>query len=89
MTKFCKDCKHFCPRWQSPPSCTNAVIGTDIVYGTQEWRECSQERLESLNNRCGPEGKNFEPRKPLTEPPTSETIETIKAGYQRFKTFWK
>lgn len=86
MTNFCKDCKYFCPGWDSPPSCVNAVTGTDVVYGTQEWRDCSQERSESLGNRCGPEGKNFEPKKPLTKPPTSETI---KAGYQRFKTFWK
>ena len=87
MTKFCKDCKYFCPRYHSPPSCTNAVIGTDIVYGTQEWRECSQERLGSLNNRCGPEGKNFEPKKPLTPAPTTEYAKT--RSYSWFKTFWK
>lgn len=86
MTKFCKDCKHKVFAFTNP-ECKLEVVDVNLVYGFQNYLECSQARMEY--GSCGPEGKNFEPKKPLTEPPTSETIETIKAGYQRFKTFWK
>jgi len=85
MTKFCKDCKYFIQRFRSPPSCIKAIVGVDVVYGNEEWRECSNERLD--HNPCGPDGKNFEPKKPLTPPPTTEKIKT--RSYEWFKTFWK
>lgn len=85
MTKFCKDCKYFCPRWNAPPSCMNAVTGVDLVHGSLQWRECAQERMD--HNPCGSAGTLFEPKKPLTPPPTTERIKT--RSYEWSKTFWK
>ena len=83
MTKFCKDCKHKVSTFTNP-ECKLEVTEVNYVYGFENHLECSQARLKYSS--CGPEGKNFEPKKPLTNPPT---FETIKSSYQRFKTFWK
>jgi hypothetical protein len=83
MTNFCKDCKHKASTLTTPV-CKLEVTEVDYVYGFERYLECSQARMKY--GSCGPEGKNFEPKHELTPPPTSETI---KAGYQRFITFWK
>ena len=86
MTKFCKDCKHYSQRFLAgKPVCMLVTEEVNLVYGYKLYQECSAARL--AYNSCGPEGKNFEPKKPLTPPPTSETIKT--RSYDWFKTFWK
>ena len=85
MTKFCKDCKYYKRILGEPSSCLNKVAYISVVEGWVSYAYCLQERgvLES----CGPEGRNFEPKKPLTPHPTSETIRA--RCYDWFKTFWK
>ena len=84
MTKFCKDCKHKVFAFTNP-QCKLEGVDVNLVYGFQNYLECSQARMKYSS--CGPEGKNFEPKKPLTPLLTTEYVKT--RSYSWFKTFWK
>lgn len=84
MTKFCKDCKHKVSTFTNP-ECKLEVTEVNYVYGFENYLKCSQTRMP--HGSCGPEGKNFEPKKPLTPLLTTEYVKT--RSYSWFKTFWK
>lgn len=73
--KFCKDCAHCRPyvlpngdKDYSAARCDWAYTHTDLVTGEKVYRFCAIEREKPWNNdeRCGPEGLNFEPIPSLT-----------------------
>lgn len=84
MTKFCKDCKHKVSTFTNP-KCKLEITEVNYVYGFENYLKCSQARMEY--GSCGPEGKNFESKKPLTPLLTTEYVKT--RSYSWFKTFWK
>lgn len=87
MTKFCKDCKHYKDH-RGYPLClhTSGQTHPNLVTGDFYYSSCKDHR-RAIAGCCTEQAIFFEPKKPLTPPPTSETIKT--RSYDWFKTFWK
>jgi len=86
MTKFCKDCKYYkCSNFDHPRCCNDNSLQPNLVSGEYYFQYCHD--MRSGIGMCKSEAIFFEPKKPLTPPPTSETIRA--RCYNWFKTFWK
>lgn len=68
MTVICKNCKYY--KRDIPfifsskfAKCTNPdITDADLVNGKKTYSYCSIERKNYSVNKCGPEGKLFEPK---------------------------
>lgn len=57
--KICRNCK-----FESHGTCYHPCLGIDVVSGSQKSDYCIMRR-SGLDQRCGPEGKQFEPRETI------------------------
>lgn len=60
--KFCRDCSHYVTKPYPPHNLCERNFSTDMVTGEKNLAVCAFER--SVKERCGPEAKHFEPKKP-------------------------
>ena len=89
MTKFCKDCKYYKDhRGYAAAVClhTSSQTSPILVTGEFYYSSCKDQR-RTIAGCCTEQAIFFEPKKPLTPPPTTEYVKTRSSSW--FKTFWR
>jgi len=86
MTKFCKDCKYYKDH-RGYPLClhTSSQTPPNLVTGDFYYSSCNDMRFAF--GRCTEQAIFFEPKKPLTPPPTTEYVKTRSSNW--FTIFWE